>query len=114
MENEKNKNAKSTKKGKMKKILLMLMFTAGLAQSSFAVEGNPYMISPPAIIDNDNEKTKMVREGGATMRGDNQKNYEMPELFDKQKVVLKPRKRSIDQQVWEDYSYPTPRFLVTD
>ena len=97
----------------MKKILLILIVTAGLTQSSFAAQENPYVIPPPAVFDNDNEKTKIVREGGAAMRGDNQKNYEMPELFEKQKIVMKPRKRSIEQQVWEDYSYPTPRF-VTD
>lgn len=71
------------------------------------------MVSSSSLLGANNEKTKMVREGGATMRGDNQKKYEMPELFDTQKIVLKPRKRSIEQQVWEDYSYPTPRF-VTD
>lgn len=97
----------------MNKILLVLIFTMVLAQSAFAAKENPYMVSPSSLLGTNNEKTKMVREGGATMRGDNQKIYEMPELFDKQKIVLKPRKRSIDQQVWEDYSYPTPRF-VTD
>lgn len=113
MENEKNKNMKSTKKWKIEKILLVLIFTMLSAQSSFAAKENPYMITPSPLLETNNEKTKMVREGGATMRGDNQKNYEMPELFDKQKIVMKPRKRSIEQQVWEDYSYPTPRF-VTD
>jgi len=97
----------------MNKILLVLIFTMILAQSTFAAKENPYTISPSDILETNNEKTKMVREGGKTMRGDNQKNYEMPELFDKQKIVMKPRKRSIEQQVWEDYSYPTPRF-VTD
>jgi hypothetical protein len=113
MENEKNKNTKSTKKCKMKKVLLLSIITIYLAQVAFAVAEIPQIVSPSYLLESDNEKTKMVREGGATMRGDNQKKYELPELFDKKKIVMKPAKRSIEQQVWEDFSYPTPRF-VTD
>lgn len=112
MENEKIKNPKSTKNDKMKKIILASLFIMLLAQPALAAI-NPYAGTVPSILDTNNEKTKMVREGGATMRGDNQKQYDMPELFDKEKVVFKPKQRSIKQQVWEDYSYPTPRF-VTD
>ena len=98
---------------KMKIILLVSIITVVFAQSSFAVQDKPYRTPSSALLGVDNEKTKMVREGGATMRGDNQESYKMPELFDEEKIVVKPRKRSIEQQVWEDFSYPKPRF-VTD
>lgn len=94
----------------MRKLLLVPIFTMYLIQPSLAAQENPYMVSPSDILGTNNEKTKMVREGGATMRGDNQKKYEIPELFDKKKIVIKPRKLSIAQQIWEDYSYPTPKF----
>ena len=97
----------------MRKIALVSMFTIGLAQSAFAVQDNSLLAINSSLLGANNEKTKMVREGGATMRGDNQEKYELPEIFDQQKIVIKPQNRSIEQQVWEDFSYPTPRF-VTD
>ncbi len=97
----------------MKKFLLGSMFTVLFAPSAFAIQDNSLLAATSSLLGTDNEKTKMVREGGATMRGDNQVKYEMPELFDQEKIVIKPRTRSIEQQVWEDFSYPTPRF-VTD
>lgn len=94
----------------MKKIVLITILSMVLAQSALAARN---FISPPSLIDTNNEKTKMVKEGGATMRGDNQKTYQMPDLFEKKKIVVKPREQSVKQQVWEEYSYPVPRF-VTD
>lgn len=98
---------------KMKIILLVSIITVVFAQSSLAIQDRPYRTPTSALLGMDNEKTKMVREGGATMRGDNQESYKVPELFDEEKIVMKPRKRKIEQQVWEDFSYPTPKF-VTD
>ena len=97
----------------MKKILLIIVLTVVLAQSAFAIQDNSLLSVNSSLLGTNNEKTKMVREGGATMRGDNQEKYELPKMFDEQKIVIKPRNRSIEQQIWEDFSYPTPKF-VTD